>query len=331
MKILIVGLGSMGKRRIRLIRQIDNTVMLLGVDSKKERRAETEKLFGIETLEDLSDAFEKECECAFICTSPLSHADLIEDCLKHNMHVFTEINLVTKKYDSNMQLAKERKLVLFLSSTFLYRSEIRYIQSEVRNSKSVLSYVYHVGQYLPDWHPWEKYTDYFIGDARTNGCREIMAIDFPWIYKTFGKIVSFHVKKEKKTNLKINYNDSFMMLLEHENGVQGMVMIDVVSRKAVRNLEIFGEDLYITWDGTEKGLKKLDISSKKENTVLLYDTVDKQDGYADFINEDEYRNEIISFFEEISGKKKSEYGFKEYKYILNLIDMIESGSANKGL
>ena len=46
MKILIVGLGSMGKRRIRLIRQIDNTVMLLGVDSKKERRAETEKLFG---------------------------------------------------------------------------------------------------------------------------------------------------------------------------------------------------------------------------------------------------------------------------------------------
>ena len=122
-----------------------------------------------------------------------------------------------------------------------------------------------------------------------------------------------------------------MMLLEHENGVQGMVMIDVVSRKAVRNLEIFGEDLYITWDGTEKGLKKLDISSKKENTVLLYDTVDKQDGYADFINEDEYRNEIISFFEEISGKKKSEYGFKEDKYILNLIDMIESGSANKGL
>ena len=214
--------------------------------------------------------------------------------------------------------------MLFLSSTFLYRDEIGYIKSEVDKSNSILSYTYHIGQYLPDWHPWENYTDYFIGNPETNGCREIMAIDFPWIYKTFGAFKTINVLKGKKTTLNISYPDSFLLLIEHENGVQGTISIDVVSRKAVRNLEIYGEDLYISWDGSEKGLKKYNIETKKEEIVSLYSEVSKADGYASFVVENAYKNEIQTFFDMIAGKKMDIYGFKEDKYILRTIDCIES-------
>ena len=323
-KVIIIGLGSLGKRRIRLMKQIDEKLVIFGVDSREDRRKEAEELYDIKSYADMKDALTQDYDCAFICTSPLSHANLITLCLENNLHVFTEINLVTDRYEENIKLAEEKGKLLFISSTFLYRDEIKFIQKEVRESKSLLSYTYHIGQYLPDWHPWEKYTEYFIGDSRTNGCREIMAIDFPWIYKTFGKVVDIQVKKNKKTKLKTTYNDSYLLLLEHENGIQGTIMVDVVSRKAVRNLEIYGEDLYITWDGSVTGLKKYNIETKTEVIIELYEIVDKQEGYASFVVENAYRNEITSFFDKIETPKDVVYGFEEDKYVLNLIDEIEN-------
>lgn len=329
MRIIVVGLGSMGQRRIRLLQQIDSTIDIIGIDSKADRRKKAEDKFGIATVSSIEKATlngEKPTG-AMVCTSPLSHAAIIEECLSRGMNVFTEINLVRDKYSENMGLAKKNNLVLFLSSTFLYRDEIKYIQKEVSKAKSILSYTYHIGQYLPDWHPWESYTDYFIGDSRTSGCREIMAIDFPWLYKTFGEISRVTAVKGKKTGLKTTYPDSYLMLVEHKNGVQGTVAVDVVSRKAVRNFEVFGEDLYLTWDGSTDGLKKYNTESKAEEDIKLYETVDRQEGYAAFVVENAYRNEITSFLKAIKDRKKPVYGFEDDTCILQIIDHIEKTGA----
>ena len=40
MKLLIVGLGSMGKRRARLAKGIDPSIRIAGVDTNESRRAE---------------------------------------------------------------------------------------------------------------------------------------------------------------------------------------------------------------------------------------------------------------------------------------------------
>lgn len=323
MKVIVVGLGSMGKRRIRLLRRLDKNMLIIGIDSKWDRRKDAERVFKIETYSDIEEAAEKGIDCAFVCTAPLSHGEIIWKCLQGGMHVFTEINLVSDRYDENIRLAKEKNRILFLSSTFLYRDEIKYIEEEVKKSHSLLTYSYHIGQYLPDWHPWEKYTDFFIGDIRTNGCREIMAIELPWIYKVFGNIVDIHVRKNKKTSLNIEYNDSYLLSIEHENGVQGVMLVDVVSRKAVRNLELFGEDLYLTWDGTANGVKKYDLTNQKLDSINLYMEIDRQEDYVEFIVENAYMNEIIAFFNEIGTGKKTEYGFWEDKQILSVIDRIE--------
>ena len=38
MNIVVIGLGSMGRRRIRLIKQYKNSYKIIGVDLNKERR-----------------------------------------------------------------------------------------------------------------------------------------------------------------------------------------------------------------------------------------------------------------------------------------------------
>lgn len=328
MKVAVIGLGSMGKRRIRLMKQMDKAIEIIGVDLNKERRKETEEKFNIQTVEALEELPEG-VTAVFVSTSPLSHAAIINRCLKQNLNVFTELNLVSDGYEENVALAKERGLVLFLSSTWLYREEVRFIQAAVNSATCKHNYLYHIGQYLPDWHPWESYRSFFIGDKRTNGCREIMAIELPWLTKLFGPVRRFTAVADKITSLDVDYPDNYMIQIEHASGAKGSLSIDVVSRKAVRNLEVYGESLYISWDGSPEGLYQYDYASKRNRNITLYENVDKQAGYSASIIENAYKNEILAFFKQIKDGIKPIYSFADDKTVLDLIDRIEAEGQKK--
>ena len=325
MNIIIIGLGSMGKRRIRLLKEYSG-LNLFGVDSNIERQREVENKFQIQCFFSISDVLSsKSIDCAFVCTSPLSHADIIHDCLQKGLHIFTEINLVTDRYDENIRLAKEKNLILFLSSTFLYRKETQVIIDKIQKVKSPLNYIYHVGQYLPDWHPWESYNDYFIGNPRTNGCREIMAIDLPWIVSAFGPITNVSTVKSKNSKLNINYNDNYLITIGHENGNKGVLAVDVITRKATRNIEIFGETFQMSWNGTPDSLVEFNIDNNKEETINLDSASEHEAGYATFITENPYREEIKTFFELVKRERSSVlWDFEKDKSILDIIDKIEA-------
>lgn len=325
MKIIVIGLGSMGKRRIRLLKKISGDIEIIGVDSNSERVEFVKKEYEISAYDSIAGAMDNnpDIECAVISTSPLSHAKIINECLNRGLHVFTEINLVDDMYDENMKLAEEKGKILFLSSTFLYRDEIKYISDAVENCSSKINYSYHIGQYLPDWHPWENFKDFFVGDKRTNGCREIFAIEMPWLTKAFGEIADMSVIKSKNSSLNIDYMDNYMVLLKHANGNKGMLAVDVVSRKAVRNLEIFSEDLHLFWDGSPTGLRQYDIEKKEERKIDLYETIDQMEGYSAFVIENAYQAELEAFVSEVQGNKCAKYSFEQDKEVLKIIDQIE--------
>ena len=321
--ILVIGLGSMGKRRIRLMKMIDSSINIYGVDGKNERCIETNKLFGIETFSSIEGAVNNvNVNCAFVCTAPLSHGSIIHECLENNWDVFTEINLVNDLYKENIKMAKEKSRILFLSSTPLYRNEMRYIKHLINSNEKKINYFYHIGQYLPDWHPWENFKDFFVSDKKTNGCREIFAIELPWMVQAFGKIVDIHVMKQKLSTLNIDYNDTYTVQILHENGSMGTLMVDTVCRQAIRHLEIFNEDVFLTWEGTPQSLEQFDFETKKMKVICEEDYIHEKE-YSAFINEYAYIKEIEEFFSVLDGKEMI-YDFEEDQKILELIDRIEA-------
>lgn len=320
MKIAVIGLGSMGKRRIRLIKEMFPDYEIVGIDGREDRRNEASEMFSITCFASASE-IESSIECAFICTSPLSHASIIRDCLTRGWHVFTELNLVDDGYDDNMHLAKENGCTLFLSSTFFYREETRFIRSKIAADKQ-WNYIYHIGQYLPDWHPWENYTDFFIGDKRTNGCREIMAIELPWLTGAFGDIEKTQVVSDKMTGLHIGFDDNYMIQISHKNGNKGMLIVDVVSPVAVRKLEAYAENAYVSWNGTPDSICEFDSETKKLVSVQLKEAAEHKEGYSTFIVENAYKNEIREFFDVVLKHKEPLYGFEQDKRILKIIDSL---------
>lgn len=322
MNILVIGLGSMGKRRIRLIKELYPEFVIYGVDGRQDRCDEVKELFNIECAKSIEDAANSfSIDSAFVCTSPLSHSSIITECLKNKWNVFTELNLVSDGYNENIELAKRNGCVLFLSSTFFYREEIKYIKEHVYPNKK-WNYIYHIGQYLPDWHPWENYKDFFIGDKRTNGCREIMAIELPWITKTFGNVKAVHVLADKMTGLKIDYNDNYLIQIEHENGNKGTLIVDVVSPVAVRRLEVYTENQYMQWSGTPESLYEYDQADDQLKSVILSEKEEHKEGYRAFVVENAYKNEIQEFMDVVTKGKEQVYGFEEDLKALKLIDQI---------
>lgn len=319
MNVAVIGLGSMGKRRIRLMKELYPEFNIIGIDGREDRRQETSEQFSIYCSDQLAKV-EQNLDCVFVCTSPLSHSAIIRDALSRGLHVFTELNLVDDGYDENTKLAKDKNVTLFLSSTFFYREEIDYISSKVTGFD--WNYIYHIGQYLPDWHPWENYKDFFLGDKRTNGCREIMAIELPWLVRTFGEVEKINVMSDKMSDLNIDYNDNFMVQFKHLNGNKGTLVVDVVSPIAVRKLEVYKENEYLTWNGTPESLFEFNKEKKELEKVVLSEEPEHINGYSTFVIENAYKNEIREFFEVVHNRKTPLYGFEQDKNILRLIDSI---------
>lgn len=321
MNVLVIGLGSMGRRRIRLIKHSFPEIKISGIDTNMQRRNQAEEEFHVCTYASINEACKDAIQnAAFVCTAPLTHKNIILDLIERKIHVFTELNLVTDGYDKFIN--ESEGVVLFLSSTLLYRNDIQYIASTVKDKK--VNYMYHVGQYLPDWHPWENYRDFFVGDKRTNGCREIFAIDLPWIIHAFGDVKEFHVNKDSLSKLDLDYNDNYMLSVVHENGTKGCICVDIVSRKAMRRLEVFSEELHIFWEGHPDSLMVYNISEKKLDKVEVYNDITRNKNYAENIIENAYLDEISIFFDLVNNKgNRTKYTFEDDLKVLELIDSIE--------
>ena len=323
MKLLIVGLGSMGKRRARLAKGMDASIEISGVDTTESRRTEAEGL-GITAYASIGEAVAAEkFDAALVCTAPITHAGIISELLDAGLPVFTELNLVSDGYEENMKKAKEKSLPLFLSSTMLYRGETQYIKRQVEAFAKPVNYIYHIGQYLPDWHPWENYKNFFVGDKRTGGVREIFGIDLPWLLDTFGPVKSLHVEKDKISQLEVDYPDSYFVTLRHENGVKGMLAVDVVSPKAVRNFECFGEGLHLFWEGNPKSLYTFNHDKGEKLPVNTYESFEHDSRYSDNIVENAYVDELANFFAVLKGAEQPRYSFEKDLETIRLIEAIE--------
>lgn len=323
MKLLIVGLGSMGKRRARLAKGMDASIRLCGVDMTESRRAEAEGL-GIAAYPSICEAVKAEApDAALVCTAPITHSGIIGELLDAGLPVFTELNLVDDGYAENIAKAKEKGLPLFLSSTMLYRGETQYIKRRVAEFGKPVNYIYHIGQYLPDWHPWESYKNFFMSDARTGGVREIFGIDLPWLLDAFGPVTSVQVMRDKLSELEVPYADTWFVTLRHENGTKGFLAADVVSPKAVRNFECFGEGLHLFWEGNPTSLYDYDHAAKEKRPVVTYETFEHDSRYSDNVVENAYVDELANFFAVLKGEEAPRYSFEQDQQTIDLIERIE--------
>ena len=108
-----------------------------------------------------------------------------------------------------------------------------------------------VGQYLPDWHPWEDYRQSYSACNRFGGGVILDAIhEIDYIHWLLGDVAAATCLAGKLSQLEIETEDVAALLLRFQNGAVGEVHLDYVQRAYSRTCHVIGEEGTIHWDYT---------------------------------------------------------------------------------
>jgi len=324
LRFLIVGLGSMGKRRIRNLHACGERD-IVGFDIRPDRNEEAKSKYRIKTIADFKDISPGDFDVVIISTSPEAHGEYICFALKHDKHFFVEHPVSDDGYEDIFK-SMDMGIVKAPSCTMRFYAPImtmKKILDEGRIGK-ILAFQYHMGQYLPDWHPWENYQDVYFSKKETGACREMLPFELIWLnWLMDSAVAEISGSAEKVSDLDMEADDMFMANAKYENGIRGSIIIDVISRKPFRTLRVLGSKGVLEWERFNSEIRVYDAESKKTEMI----SVPKGNPESGYVNEEEmYNEEIKTFVDAVKGKAEYPHTFKENHQLLETLCALEKSS-----
>ena len=322
MKFLIIGLGSMGKRRVRCLKSLGHE-NIVGFDTKESRRKETEKKYNVQTINNIENVNFNEIDAIIISTPPDKHAEYIEFAIKKNKPAFVEASVVLDRLAELNELSKLNKVFIAPSCTMSFHPAIKDIKNIVKSGLygKITNFNYHSGQYLPDWHPWEEVKDFYVSKRDTGGAREIVPFELTWIVDIVQfpeNVIGFH---GSTMDVGADIDDSYVISMAFGKSY-GNMTIDVVSRYATRSLILNMEYGQILWKWDENVVKLYDAINHR---WINYHSTEGQaaEGYNKNIVEDMYIEEIKTFIDALIGIDEFPNSLDEDIKVLQLLYKVE--------
>jgi len=326
MKFLVIGLGSMGKRRVRCLKSL-NEKEIYGFDLREDRRKETKEKYGIEVYSEINKAFESaEPDAIIISVPPDKHMEYMRMAAGKNIHFFVEASVVDEGMQELIKTLKAKKIVAAPSATMMFHPAIKLISKIVKSGElgKVSNVLFHSGQHLPDWHTYEKVSEYYVSNPATGGGREIVPFELTWFTMVFGfpKKVAGNFRKTIEIEGAPRIDDTYNCLLDY-GGFLSVFTVDVVSRYATRRLTVNGSEKQLYWSWDENVIKIFDPKTEKWEE-RSYEMAKAQDGYNANIGENMYIDEIRNFISAIEGKSGFINTMEDDHKVLKLLYLIEA-------
>ncbi|MDO8522303.1 MAG: Gfo/Idh/MocA family oxidoreductase [bacterium] len=321
----VIGLGSMGKRRIRnLLALRVSAAKIFGFDPDKKRCREAEDLFGIETETDFERGFASwKPDVFIISTPPDKHSKYFLFAAKRKIHFFVEVTTVDGYYKLLPLL--HSSFVAAPSATFRHAPGVLKLHAMIEKGVigKPLFFQHYLGQYLPDWHPHEDYRKVYFSKKKTGGAREMFPHELQWLNFLVGSRIA-HASGivAKVSELSMNADDVYSAVVRYKNGIIGSVNIDLLNRTATRTLRIVGSLGTLEWDWLLRTITIL--KPKGKSRVIRLKSEKKLKHYN--TTENIYIAEMKAFLDAVNGKKAYPYSFAEDKAILEVLYAVENSS-----
>lgn len=255
MKILIAGLGSIGRRHLRNLQDMNIGEFVL----LRSRRATLpdDELVGIPTEQNLTEALQRHQPDAVIVSNPTAfHLDIAIPAAQAGCHLLLEkpISHTMEQVPALAKIVAQKNLKVLVGFQFRFHIGLQRIKALLDNGTigAVTSIHAHWGEYLPAWHPWE---DYRIGYAAREdlGGGVLLTLCHPFDYLRWliGEVQSVFAMTAQQGGLEISVEDTANTMLRFENGALGFVHLDYVQRPPTHTLHITGQRGRILWDNAD--------------------------------------------------------------------------------
>jgi predicted dehydrogenase len=251
-RFVVAGCGSIGKRHIKNLLAL-SAGEVLAFDVQAERRREVSAALGVETLANADEVWARQPDVLLVAVPTALHMALALAAAERGVHLFIEKPLASgwDGVDRLLGLVRQHEIVSLVGCNLRFHPglvTVKHLLGENRVGRVIAARV-EVGQYLPDWHPWEDYRRSYSARAELGGGIILDAIhEIDYIRWLLGEVTNAVCVAGKLSDLEIDTEDTAALLLRFDNGALGEVHLDYIQRAYSRTCQIIGVEGTIHWD-----------------------------------------------------------------------------------
>jgi predicted dehydrogenase len=246
MNVLIVGLGSIGRKHVKALRSLDQEFKIYALRSDLNAEKEVE-IVNIFTLEDVDLTF----NFAIICNPTHLDSKLIEELALKNIPLIIEKPILDKLDDAGKltRILREKQLRTYVACNLRFHPCILYLKNKMDSEKMVINELnVYCGSFLPDWRNVKDFRTSYSANVNMGGGVHLdlfHELDYTtWI---FGFPNKSNVVLRNVSTLNINAFDYANYILEYENFTASIVL-NYYRRKPKRVIEVVTDEDTLTID-----------------------------------------------------------------------------------
>ena len=326
-RVLIVGLGSIGKRHLRLAREL-----LPNADIRVLRHQVCDSVpeYANGCFSSLELAVDFAPQLAVIASPAAFHLSAALPLARAGAHLLIEKPLSATS-DGVLQLLKicrEQKTVLLIGYNLRFLPSLQRF-CELLNGNvigRVLSVRCEIGQYLPSWRPD---ADYRLGVSarRELGGGALLELnhELDYLRWIFGEVEGVYATLSRQSSLELDVEDTAHLLLGFVPGADGhqligTVNLDFIRHDTTRLCTAIGENGSLRWNGLTGVVEQFEVGAKAWRELFCHPHQ----------RDDSYLAEWRHFLACVNGQETPQISGEDGLKVLQIIDAArlasESGS-----
>ena len=255
-RIIIVGLGSIGKRHLRLVREL-----MPKADIRVLRRKASKEIpeYSNGSFSNIEDAITFAPNIAVIASPAPFHVATAQSLAEAGIHLLIEKPLSTSLVGlmQLLEICQKRGVVLLTGYNLRFLPSLQRFRDLLGESVigNVMSVRCEIGQYLPSWRPDSDYRQGVSARSELGGGVLLeLSHELDYLRWIFGEVEWVKASLSRQSSLEINVEDTahltlgFVKVLDKQQLI-GTVNLDFIRHDTTRLCTAIGEKGSLRWNG----------------------------------------------------------------------------------
>lgn len=319
-KFLVLGAGSMGKRRVRCLQAHGVTAENIRVfDEREDRRLESKHKYGVDGFSSFDEGMAWNPDVIIVSLPSKLHMHYCLIAARAQKDFWCEIALsdTLDGTDELLSLVQDHKLIAALGINNPFHFAMQQAKVWLRDGSfgKPLTYYMAYGNYLPNWHPWEDYRD-FYDETQIMG---VVSQELGTLYTMLDtQVVEIYGQLQHSGSLEIPGPDNVQILARTLEGTSVTLQLDLMQDKQQYEYRIVSEKGVI-----EIYFEPQPYARRYLNSVGQHETVYPPDNYE---FEQCYIDEFGVFLESLENRTAWYHSLVDGVQILRCLAGLEESS-----
>jgi predicted dehydrogenase len=276
-RILIVGLGSIGKLHLRLAREL-----LPGADIRVLRHEKCRLIpeYANGCFSKLSHAIEFEPQLAVIASPATFHLSVAQPLAQAGVHLMVEkpLSASINNVPQLLQTCREKGTVLLTGYNLRFFPSLQKFRRLLSENivGSALSVRAEIGQYLPSWRPGTDYRKSVSARSEFGGGVLLeLSHEIDYLRWLFGEVEWVSAIQRKQSRLEIDVEDTAYLTMGFAHAPEATPLIaalnmDFVRHDTTRTCTVIGEAGSLRWNALTGTVELFEIGNSVWETLFTH-------------------------------------------------------------